>query len=937
MSKRIIVLSDGTGNSAAQVWRTNVWRTFEALDLLGSDQVAFYDDGVGTSSFKPTAILGGAFGFGLKRNVIDIYKFICRNYRFAEDYKQDYERANQAASKEEKQGSEPPVFKDDDIFGFGFSRGAFTIRVVVGLCLDQGIIRSGDEAELDARANEAYRNYRARRFHTRTGIENVFRLIRDRRKHEDKIVQGRLELKHIKFLGLWDTVAAYGLPVDEMTRGVSRYIWPLELPDHKLDDRVTYARHALSLDDQRTTFHPVLWNESDLKSPDRLVQAWFSGVHSNVGGGYPDDSLAYIPMYWIWKEARNQGLRFKDSPAADPDAFLNAHAKQDKDGRLYDSRSGLGGYYRYGPRDVYELSNFDTGDDRDTVKIKRPKIHESVFNRLKLGAYAYAPIGLPHTYDVLTYDPATGAHNVRASDGAIAEEATKALTRYKDQLSTVWTLVWRGRGIYFLTVLASLYLVIYPLALTILRSWEETSRLHFLSDIIRLIAIPLPHAADRWVDAYAADPGLFVITSLVIAILMGLGAGLRSRISDQMRSLLNTSLDLAHAPASSDNQTSAGPGQEMAPSHAQQSVGPAGKGEEIPTCVWRPQGFLEFLSLAALFIIGMLGLFGPKSPEQGMPTTILDSFFAEFHPFLGILAFITLITLFVPQAQVAGLRSAEWYKGFIKRLRFRWAPLAFAIIFCVLGVLFAAHYTTDVIDSFGGLCEATLPRDEGKAADDAAIQPICTGKPDDCAVDEKDVGGPSCKFDNKVNNCFGRSVVVDTRDTCTSTGIFLEQYHRYELIATIYRPDQAEWRFGGVASSLGGTTIGDLFEPKQNSCGAILNWDAYPLAGFARGACNYSVGAGRVLLGLLLSPIKRTFEPSMGTLMLRYGQTGNRENYIYADPGTKPDKLREQFVATRNGELFVYLNKPIFGFGSNWLRNYNSGKAKIKIVRVPPK
>ena len=65
---------DGTGNSSAAVWRTNVWRTFEALDLSNSDQVAFYDDGVGTSTFKPLALLGGAFGFGLKRNVIDIYR-----------------------------------------------------------------------------------------------------------------------------------------------------------------------------------------------------------------------------------------------------------------------------------------------------------------------------------------------------------------------------------------------------------------------------------------------------------------------------------------------------------------------------------------------------------------------------------------------------------------------------------------------------------------------------------------------------------------------------------------------------------------------------------------------------------------------------------------------------------------------------------------------
>ena len=109
MGKRIIILSDGTGNSAARVWRTNVWRMFEALDLSGADQVAFYDDGVGTSSFKPLAILGGAFGWGLKRNVIDLYKFVCRNYKTAEDY-------NVAGAT------------DDEIFAFGFSRGAFTIQ-----------------------------------------------------------------------------------------------------------------------------------------------------------------------------------------------------------------------------------------------------------------------------------------------------------------------------------------------------------------------------------------------------------------------------------------------------------------------------------------------------------------------------------------------------------------------------------------------------------------------------------------------------------------------------------------------------------------------------------------------------------------------------------------------------------------------------------------
>src|SRR5258706_2936800 len=124
MSRNIVLLSDGTGNSAAKVWRTNVWRTFEALDLSSSDQVAFYDDGVGTSSFKPLAVLGGAFGIGLRRNVIALYKFACRNFRN----------------------------EGDEIFGFGFSRGAFTIRVTVGLILDQGLIpvKNISESDLDS-------------------------------------------------------------------------------------------------------------------------------------------------------------------------------------------------------------------------------------------------------------------------------------------------------------------------------------------------------------------------------------------------------------------------------------------------------------------------------------------------------------------------------------------------------------------------------------------------------------------------------------------------------------------------------------------------------------------------------------------------------------------------------------------------------------------
>src|SRR5450432_562871 len=150
MPKNIVLLSDGTGNSAASVLKTNVWRLFQVLDVSDPEsQIAFYDDGVGTSSFKLFAILGGIFGFGLKRNVIAIYSFCCRNYR-----------------------------PGDRIYCFGFSRGSFTIRVVAGLIASQGLVQYQDnEGDLGRFAADAYRRYRRRynggilKFLGRVGID----------------------------------------------------------------------------------------------------------------------------------------------------------------------------------------------------------------------------------------------------------------------------------------------------------------------------------------------------------------------------------------------------------------------------------------------------------------------------------------------------------------------------------------------------------------------------------------------------------------------------------------------------------------------------------------------------------------------------------------------------------------------------------------------
>ncbi len=855
MARKIILLSDGTGNSAGKVWRTNVWRTFESLDLSNSNQLAFYDDGVGTSSFKPLAIIGGAFGYGLKRNVIDLYKFVCRNYRSGSDYRRE-QQGNSSGGDH---------VKDDEIYGFGFSRGAFTIRIVAGLIADQGLVRYATEQELDRKAVEAYRAYRAKHFHSVWEIERIGRAIRSifvSAVHDET----ERPVRSIRFLGLWDTVAAYGLPVDEWTRGISKWIWPLELPGRQLNSKVERACHAVCLDDERTTFQPVLWDESLQPDPladswptelQRISQVWFAGVHSNVGGGYPDDSLAQVPLTWMMHEAAKTGLKFKQPPKAALDAVSVAEAASDKDGRLYDSRSGLGGYYRYGPRKVHDLCHMRLSrNPDDKVEIELPKIHESVFGRIEVGAHLYAPIGLPREYAVVS---STGEVNRRRP--GVGEIDARRDIRCKGQ-EQVWNLVWKRRVIYFLTVFASLYLFLYPLYKVSFPSDELETPLRPISDAIRLSSVFLPSGASRWVNAYARDPGWFLIAVSWVAILIIYGSALGGQITDRMRRVWNQAFlerpDKAVAQSASHKFN------------------------------------LRQIFHFAFVILLCYVLFYPMFAKLGADALLLPKeaqvAFARYtaQPVRFLISVYLLVHL-IPESIVYRLRTWAPYQWFLRTVKLKAAPAVFAALTLWYGFAFVSHYLFDMRDAIGGFCEDKPS---------PAVLDVCPGN----APASASCGSQQFDFDFSHPSSLPRS-----QRLCQSTGIMLERGRSY-LVSVNRGASNGEWKFWNENSHIYGQAIDDLPKWKR----AVM---------------------------LLLYPLRRSFDRPWGSVIARFGPTGNEESFMDPAPVRKPpESLSEVMTPKKDGQLFFYLNLPVIGIWgiepvvANWLGN--EGEAHITVRRT---
>ncbi len=886
MAKRIVLLSDGTGNAAGKVWRTNVWRLFGSLELKSSGQIAIYDDGVGSSSFKPLAILGGVFGWGLKRNVIELYKFLCRNHM---------SRAQNAASGF--------GLEDDKIYAFGFSRGAFTIRVLIGLVLNQGLVGFADEKELDSKARAAYRAYRHEKYSV-WNLQYPFRLIC---VLIDKFIRrykpNERPIKEIEFVGVWDTVAAYGLPIDEMTRGVNNWIWPLELPNREFNGGIKRARHALSIDDERQTFHPVLWDENALNTKpagktrstehERLLQVWFAGVHSNVGGGYPDDSLANVSLAWMLAEAEAAGLKFKKFPGAAPDVLISTDSAQDKDGRLYDSRNGLGGYYRYSPRKIEDFYQAMPKDAKDAAFTPVPKIHESVFGRIRIGAHGYAPIGLPKDYEVLksgtiTVDPDTFTINpisltVNPNVAKIAEGAASNFRHERQE--SVWNQVWRRRALYFLTVFASVHLVLYPLYRDSYVFEELRTRLRIVSDAIRLIGGVLPGLASRWLDAYARDPAWFLVSAALVAFLLWISARLGGSITDRMRQIFTLSL----------------PGTRISPK-APAKTSPLWL---IPKALFI--AILLYLACYPLFDrpwLTWLRLPGSQSAPDALRAHNIVTAYTAWPVWFIIATF--LIVYFVPEFLVQKLRKCWLYQAVLRGFKYRLAPALSAIGILFFAVTLGNHYLFNIRDSFGDFCTPVKINNE--------------------SLTLKNHGFSHSETTEK----WTKTITIDTspnakNDLCIPLEVFVKTGDRYRVVVNRKPYDKNDFKVG--------------------------RWTFWDEGSFMGGQPVSSLPTEKAIAMALLFPLRRTFDRPWGSVILRVGSTGSEEDFLDPNPPEQKDllvadrnkyairdeeQLSEIFKPKRDGELYVYLNKPVLGWWGleSWIsRNWigNTGKAEIFI------
>jgi uncharacterized protein (DUF2235 family) len=889
--RNLVVLSDGTGNSAGASNKTNVWRLYEALDLTGADQVATFGDGVGTSKFKPLQILGLALGLGVKKNTIQLYKFLCRNY---ED--------------------------DDRIWCFGFSRGAFTVRTLAGLIYHEGLVSFKNEEELDRNAVAAYRAYRRKTFATKLPWVVAGRWARDwtirlwnksvGARSYDEIKGETFDRKRhviqIQFLGVWDTVVAYGLPVDELTQAVDKWIWPMTFRDKSLLANVRCARHALSIDDERRTFFPIPWDEADERRlfqhdsslpRDRLLQVWFAGVHANVGGGYPDDGLAYVSLCWMIEQASLKGLQFRKDIVAVQAGLATAA------GRLYDSRSGFGMFYRYQPRDAFALMGG-----------KRLLIHHSVVTRMALGTDGYAPISLPYELDVLPpYGPPIAFNAVEAAEqlplaadgttqapapptlqcGRLPAATVQSLQESQKQVfeqiikldttnaaadrlplvELVWDTVWWRRNVYFASLGLGLIIAIYPLIAPTIRFEGQQESDTWIRTFVQMILGPikqfLPGYTEPWINALEEYGSVAVLLLALFAATLGLSRFLQRRIGDRSRG------------------------------------------------AWRVQARVDGQALNRLRLTGQrrTGLLGTTIFSLMVWLTYAGNAHLSLIIAFAVAAASSLV-LFVRRKFVdAGAIDASHpglFLGLARTLRrseialtiYRWlarvALPAFFLTVCVVSVLaWTYHMSATFVSNAGYFCEGS--------------------------------GG-------KLNNAdeADQEFVFDTKSLCQKTGIGVTEGRRYRITMTI--PNEDDWFDKAIWTDVRGLPTDRLHHYLALP---LKRWWTkswfQPVARVGeKGNFEYALEPEQPLAEVPLRECKAPPEP--GTTVSDPASPATRKAVKYCGGRslTPTRKLVADFTPRRSGELFLYVNDAVLLWPrkADLFYKNNSGTAKVLISPV---
>ena len=372
MGRQLVICLDGTNNRFSHR-PTNVIRLLRSLSPNQAEVVSYYDQGVGTFGLKetlfewqklPSRICGLAFGWGLKRNVEGAYGFL----------------AEQARS-------------GDEIFVFGFSRGAYAARALAALVHAVGLMPAHQTHLFD--------------------YAWAMLVARDRKRDKpDFKLQARFKKtfgKAIKFrfLGLFDTVKSVGWIYD-----------PIVIPYTKRNSAVEIVRHAVAMDERRCFFQQHLY-DSDASDKTDVKEVWFSGVHSDIGGGYPVEHarLSLVSFRWMLGEALAAGLRL-DPARCRTEMALSRRKKLAGIAEMNDSMTAPWWVAEWLPQRVWNGVDAKRcwhigamppfGKPRPRRIPEGALIHFSVQQRL-LSACSYAPPNLPAAYRTVDDHPMVGS------------------------------------------------------------------------------------------------------------------------------------------------------------------------------------------------------------------------------------------------------------------------------------------------------------------------------------------------------------------------------------------------------------------------------------------------------------------------------------------------------------------------------------------------